>query len=118
MTADLFKLAAQQLAFAKSDKSLLRGVIFDRFFSSNDDDKTWIASVKGLTEEKLASIITETNKWWKVVQVLTDVLKKKQQSNTELQTLLKQFDEANTYFTKKVASHCITKHIDLESKET
>jgi hypothetical protein len=70
-------LAAQQLAFGKSDKSLMRGLILDRFFSSADDDKTWIASVKGLTEEKLAGIITETTKWWKVVQVLTNVLKNK-----------------------------------------
>ena len=78
---------------------MMRGVILERFFNAADDDKTWITSVKGLTGEKLASIITETDKWWQVVKVITEVLKNKLTSNTELQTLIKQFEEANTYFT-------------------
>ena len=98
----------------------MRGAILERFFNAAEDDKTWIANVKGLTEENLSRIITETNKWWQLLKEITSVLKTKQQSNTELLNLLKQFDEANTYFIQKVANNCLTKHIDLskDGKET
>jgi hypothetical protein len=55
----------------------MRGVILERFFNAAEDDRSWIASVKGLTEDKLSIIVSETFKWWQLVKEITSVLKNK-----------------------------------------
>jgi hypothetical protein len=65
----------------------MRGAILERFFKAADDDKTWITTVNGLTEEKFLSIISETNRWWQKVREIIESFQSKQQSNTEFKNL-------------------------------
>lgn len=75
------------MAFGKSNKGFMRGAILERFFKAADDDKTWITTVNGLTEEKFLSIISETNRWWQKVREIIESFQSKQQSNTEFKNL-------------------------------
>jgi hypothetical protein len=56
---------------------MMRGVVLERFFNAAEDDGSWIATIKGLTEEKFSSIISETFKWWQLVYEITDLLNQK-----------------------------------------
>lgn len=53
---------------------MMRGIILGRFFSAKDDDKTWIQSVSGLTEDKVTQIVNDCISWWKEVFQITKVL--------------------------------------------
>jgi len=57
-------VAQSHLAFGKSEKSLMRGIILERFLSAPDDDISWIKQFDGLNEDKAAKIVGESIKWW------------------------------------------------------
>jgi hypothetical protein len=88
VNADLFQTASKHLAFGKSEKCMMRGIIIDRFLSAPENDLTWINSVEGLDAVKAVKIVTECLQWWKKILEITTVLKLQNKSNSDEQTKL------------------------------
>jgi hypothetical protein len=52
---DVFVLAHKNLAFNKSERSMMRGYLFSKFFDAKNSDRAdWLSELKGLSEERAA----------------------------------------------------------------